>query len=125
VSEIRRWDLPADEAEEHLLGDWVIYEDHEIITTALRAALQKRDQEMAELRHDLSEMSRLCWIRLSCDTLPREGSTVLCFWPSEDGYHEIATAVFEQHVFRNPENEDDEYVEPTHWMRLPPIPPGI
>lgn len=63
------------------------------------------------------------WIKVAGDNLPEDGSTVLCFWPSLlDGHDEIATAVFENWMWMNPDNEDDEYAEPSHWMPLPSPP---
>lgn len=66
----------------------------------------------------------MSWVKVAGDNLPAEGSIVLCYWPAPLGRSEgeVATALFEDYVFRNPENEDDVYAEPTHWQPLPSPP---
>lgn len=60
------------------------------------------------------------------DLAPESGSNVFAFWQPRSGYpvhggcFGVATYVGGQ--WHNPEDDEDEYSEPSHWMPLPSAP---
>lgn len=58
---------------------------------------------------------------------PDNCSTVLAFWgyPPREQYPPacFGVATYENGTWHNPDDDDDLYSDPTHWMPLPP-PPG-
>lgn len=60
------------------------------------------------------------------ETAPRDGTAIFAFWaPASGKVHAGCFGVTEFDTVRswvNPEDSDDEYCEPTHWMPLPPVP---
>jgi hypothetical protein len=71
------------------------------------------------------------WIPVT-QRMPEPGQTVLCYWPRTDsgpleGW-QFATAQCwpgsSVATWHNPEDDEDDYAEPSHWMPLPP-PPSI
>ena len=59
-------------------------------------------------------------------TAPRDGTAILAFWGNDTrcDYRSFGVTLFEEFEWRNPDNTDDTYGEPTHWMPLPPPPTG-
>lgn len=54
--------------------------------------------------------------------LPKEGSTVLCCWGIEPpGTMGVATYSGGD-LWHEPEDDEDDYRAPEHWMELPPSP---
>ena len=54
--------------------------------------------------------------------LPKEGSTVLCCWGIEaPGTMGVATYSGSDH-WHEPEDDEDDYRRPEHWMELPASP---
>lgn len=60
------------------------------------------------------------------ETPPRDGETVLCFWgwPPRTKYPPACWSVgtYENEKWRYPDNQEDDYADPTHWMPLPAPP---
>lgn len=59
------------------------------------------------------------------DQRPDEGEAILGFWTPKVGeVHSgcYATAAFSEGRWHNPEDDEDYYVEPSHWMPLPAPP---
>ena len=67
-----------------------------------------------------------CWTKTAI-AVPRDGDTVLCYW-AKDKLHRmdkyIGEAEYGGGQWYNPENDEDDYRVPTHWMPLPPSPNG-
>ena len=65
-----------------------------------------------------------CWTKTAI-AVPRDGDTVLCYW-AKDKLHRmdkyIGEAEYGGGQWYNPENDEDDYRVPTHWMPLPPSP---
>lgn len=64
------------------------------------------------------------WI--SCDRkMPNEGETVMAFWTPLDGKVRpgcFGVATYWPGNWHNPEDDEDDYCDPTHWMPLPEAP---
>ena len=66
------------------------------------------------------------WVATS-DRIPKQGETVLAFWtpsggtPLHAGCFGVATMSTPIH-WHNPEDDEDDYIQPSHWMPLPPSP---
>lgn len=64
------------------------------------------------------------WI--SCEKrMPKEGETVIAFWTSLDGEIRpgcFGVATYWPEHWHNPEDDEDDYCDPTHWMPLPEAP---
>jgi len=59
--------------------------------------------------------------------MPNSGETVLAFWTPKVGpSHAGCFGVAQYHpgVWHDPEDDDDFYADPTHWMPLPEPPKG-
>lgn len=62
---------------------------------------------------------------LPIETAPRDGTLIAALWMPKQKVvepHCYGMTVFEGGRWVNPEDEDDFYVEPTHWVPLPPPP---
>jgi hypothetical protein len=69
------------------------------------------------------------WIRVD-DMLPEVGRTVIAFWPPylkgsdvTGRNYSIAQYSGSEH-WHNPEDDEDDYSVPSHWMPLPNPPKG-
>jgi hypothetical protein len=67
------------------------------------------------------------WISVE-KRLPKRGSDVMAFWPPKagpvhGGCFGIATFATPKH-WHNPEDDEDDFIVPSHWMPLPPAPSG-
>jgi hypothetical protein len=64
------------------------------------------------------------WIRYEFLKAPPEDVPVLCYWPARvpGGKDATDVACFTNGEFRNVENEDDGFSDPSHWMPLPAPP---
>lgn len=60
------------------------------------------------------------------DSAPRDGTPVFAFWPPSGSFPVhggcYGVAVFQEGRWCNPEDSDDDYIEPSHYMPLPPPP---
>jgi len=64
------------------------------------------------------------WIA-TANKKPKKGQTILAFWTPKIGpVHPgcFATATYYPGHWHNPEDDEDDYAEPTHWMPLPKAP---
>jgi len=56
-------------------------------------------------------------------TAPKDGTLVIGYWPSVTGYEcDITTVSFIDGEWRNPDDYEDEWQSPAHWMPLPDPP---
>ena len=61
----------------------------------------------------------------SIESAPKDGTCILCFWTPKIGpVHAgcFATAMWGRFGWCDPDDDEDEFGEPTHWMPLPPPP---
>lgn len=60
------------------------------------------------------------------ETAPLDGKPVLAFWPPSGDFPVhggcYGVARWYEGTWCNPEDDDDDYIEPTHWQPLPPPP---
>jgi len=59
------------------------------------------------------------------ETAPKDGSAILAFYSLAQGKVHAGcytTAIYEDGHWCNPEDTDEWYADPTHWMALPPAP---
>lgn len=83
-----------------------------------------RDDRVAAVRAALSAAIALMrgqsWQPI--ETAPRDGTAVFAFWGRDTRQDErsFAVTLFRDGEWRNPDNTDDWYGEPTHWQPLVP-----
>ena len=90
---------------------------------AMSKDLGGRDAPMNVQRSEDQQLSELGWRRVTRN-LPEDGVPVLCYWkPQVPGGRDcIGVAMRDHGSWHDPEDDEDDYRDPTHWMPLPEPP---